>query len=259
MPRHIPTKQLRREKLKEALNEFIESHSTPKKRAKQKDFLELFRYNQDGTEKEKSIDESFFSQMKLGRKQIPDAFAREIEAKLGKPPFWMDTPYESDEKAFEVKELNAKYGAGLQKPRLVRMLEIEEAAHWREHLAKPSYQYHGPLYSPGFCSEIAFCVRMTDTSMVSQGIHGTYIPYGALVFIDPAVEAEPGDPVLAVINSDDIALVRTLIVDGPNKRLAPSNTVGYSTIDIEHVNIEIVGPVIGYFQSLRRSFRHNES
>lgn len=249
---------------------YKEMYSTPKKRITQKNFAEAIRLESDDPDQEKQITASYMNQMLSGRKQVPTWVARTVGPKVGKDQFWMDTPPEDEEEKFQIREKVAKYKTQPTRPRLVRTLSMEQASQWRKHLANKPFGVAGHasqkfmhaedhlnryrMLSPGRCSDIAFAVLLEDGSMNSTSHGGTFIPAQTVVFIDPALEPVTGDAVLAVVEGEGVAIVRTLITDGSKKRLVPSNTVGYSTIDLEQIKTEIVGPAIGYYQPLRRNF-----
>lgn len=69
-------KYVRLERLRAAIQEYP---------GKQVDFSSLIR-----------VDPSFLSQMKSGKANVPNDVARRIEAVLGKPHLWMDTPISDD-------------------------------------------------------------------------------------------------------------------------------------------------------------------
>lgn len=93
-------------------------------------------------------------------------------------------------------------------------------------------------YVDGKYSKRAFILRVEGESMTSQ--HGLSIPPGARVVIDPEVEPYNGAIVVAKLIDDNVATLKKLVIDPPDRFLAPLNP-GYSRINLVGVPHKIVG------------------
>lgn len=239
--------EIRRQRLQEVLKEFLNKHSTPNKRATQKQFLDIFY---DPESSEKLVDESFLSQMKTGRSPVPTTFARAIEKKFDKPKFWMDTPDSDISEPSNAYLLNetAKNGVSThQAGKSVPVLSSHQAVEWKEHMENKT-----TLFCPTECTDNTFCVAKEDDSMTAPYPSPDNIPRGSIAFIDPGANYASGDAVLAHLPGDDETIIRLFIKDGLQQKLVPLNAVAYSTIDIAHIKADIIGPVIGTFQQRKR-------
>lgn len=94
-----------------------------------------------------------------------------------------------------------------------------------------------------------FALRVRGDSMVAPD--GTGFPDGAIIIVDPAVEARNGDFVVVRFENSDEATFKKLVVDGPLKLLKPLNPT-YPHIPVTE-DARLAGVVVEV--NLRRRFR----
>lgn len=85
----------------------------------------------------------------------------------------------------------------------------------------------------------AFALRVKGDSMTSPV--GLSIPEGYVVIVDPDASYENGSIIVAKLEDDDEAMLKKLVIDGPNKYLRALNPT-YGPIEING-NCRIVGVV----------------
>jgi SOS-response transcriptional repressor LexA len=98
-------------------------------------------------------------------------------------------------------------------------------------------------------SEGAFALRVRGDSMVAPD--GTGFPEGAIIIVDPGIEARNGDYVVVRFNNSDEATFKRLVVDGPLKMLKPLNP-SYPVIPVTE-DARLAGVVVEV--NLRKRFR----
>lgn len=94
-----------------------------------------------------------------------------------------------------------------------------------------------------------FALRVRGDSMVAPD--GTGFPEGAIIIVDPALEARNGDYVVVRFQDTDEATFKRLVVDGPMKLLKPLNP-SYPTIQVSE-DARLAGVVVEV--NMRRTFR----
>lgn len=94
-----------------------------------------------------------------------------------------------------------------------------------------------------------FALRVRGDSMVAPD--GSGFPEGAIIIVDPAMEARNGDFVVVRFQNSDEATFKRLVVDGPMKLLRPLNPT-YPTIHITE-DARLCGVVVEV--NIRRRFR----
>lgn len=98
-------------------------------------------------------------------------------------------------------------------------------------------------------SKGTFALRVRGDSMVSPD--GTGFPEGAIIIVDPGIQARNGDYVVVRFQNSDEATFKRLVVDGPMKILKPLNPT-YPTIPVTE-DARLAGVVVEV--NMRRRFR----
>lgn len=135
-----------------------------------------------------------------------------------------------------VAESSATYRTDIQK---VPLISSVQAGNWREAV---------DTFAPGDAEEWietdakvspqAFALRVTGDSMLNP--YGSpSIPEGAVVIVDPNIEATSGRIVVAKLTDSQEVTIKRLVIDGPNAMLMPLNPA-YPAIHING-NCTIVG------------------
>jgi|SRR5690554_204556 len=123
--------------------------------------------------------------------------------------------------------------------RKVPLISSVQAGHWAEAI---------DTFQPGDADEWidtsakvssqAFALRVTGDSMVNP-YGNPSIPEGAIVIIDPNIEATSGKIVVAKLTDSQEVTLKRLVIDGPNTYLKPLNP-DYKAIQVNG-NCVIVG------------------
>lgn len=98
-------------------------------------------------------------------------------------------------------------------------------------------------------SSDTFALRVRGDSMVAPD--GSGFPEGAVIIVDPKIDARNGDYVVVRFQNSDEATFKRLVIDGPLKLLRPLNPT-YPTINITD-DARLCGVVVEV--NVRRKFR----
>lgn len=177
---------------------------------------------------------------KEGRKGIGEDFAREIEKIFGLPRYAMDSLA-----GLEVVETRTEHSNVLpvaQPERLYRYPVVSEvqAGAWtdavqpyepgaEDQFELTDYQARGP----------AFWLRVNGDSMTS--LTPPSIPEGCFVLVDTGLTAQPGDLVVAKLDTEEKATFKKLVSDAGQLYLKPLNPA-YRVIPIDG-NCRLIGVV----------------
>jgi SOS-response transcriptional repressor LexA len=110
----------------------------------------------------------------------------------------------------------------------VPLISLLQAVHWSD--AMNNSEVDAWVFTTGDMPDGVFAVPYRSDSMVNPS--GEFsIPYGATVFVNPSRKPSNGDIVLAAPNGSSEAIIRKIVVEGPEFYLIPLNSK-YSSIKI---------------------------
>ncbi|WP_140921165.1 LexA family protein [Limnobaculum xujianqingii] len=132
---------------------------------------------------------------------------------------------------------NSQPGPDLR--RRVPLISSVQAGNWKEIVEEHLTELTEWIETTAKVSPYSFSLRVTGDSMASPAGHGTSIPNGSIVIVDPQIEATNGRIVVARVNGSNEATVKKLVIDGPNIYLMPLNP-NFKRIDFDD-NCEIIG------------------
>lgn len=187
------------------------------------------------------ISPSAISQMKSEKhsRNIGSKTAREIENAIGKGRGWMDHNHEIAMSS-NVSHNNLEVGPDIKgKEPLISWVQ---AGVWQEVIDN----YHPGdgedwISTTANVSSQAFALRIKGDSMTNP--HGApSLPEGSLVIVDPNVQCENGNIVIARLEDSMEATIKKLVIDGGQRYLKPLNPA-YPTIPING-NCHIIGRAI---------------
>jgi SOS-response transcriptional repressor LexA len=140
----------------------------------------------------------------------------------------------------DISELMTSYGAqSTTELTKVPVISLMAAGQWNESTQSP--QSSEWRITTANVSHRAFAVKVEGDSMTNP--YGTpSIPHGSIVIIDPDREAINGKIVVAKLPDSDEAVLKKLVVDGPNQYLKPLNP-NYEMIKINDT-CRIIGVVV---------------
>jgi SOS-response transcriptional repressor LexA len=164
-------------------------------------------------------------------RSIGNASAREIEAVLGKPYAWLDTPHDV--------ALTAAMPLG--RVPLISWVQAGKLTAVDDHFLndEPIQWIETFLSKPG---KNSFALRIEGDSMTSQ-LGGLSFPEGCIILVDPNRAPKPGDYVVAHNDITKEATFKRLMYDGGMWFLKPLNPA-YPTIRIDDPNLCVIGVAI---------------
>ncbi|MCX8018503.1 MAG: hypothetical protein N2690_11480 [Rhodocyclaceae bacterium] len=170
---------------------------------------ERFAGNQSALARAVDRQPDYISRCLKGTKGIGEAFARDIEQRLGLPHLWLDCLPNTE--------------AGPDVAGLVPLISWVQAGHWAEvvdHFAPGDAQEWLPC--PVKHSPKTFVLRVRGESMYNP--HGRpSFQDGDLIFVDPERPAVHGSLVVVRLDESKEATFKKLIVEGENRYLKALN------------------------------------
>lgn len=171
---------------------------------------------------------------KVGKRNIGEQAARQLEEALRLPRGWMDG-------LAKAESSNVSF-AGLNEPKgNFPVISWVSAGQWMEAIEP----YHRKSVDRWYettvaCSDSSFWLDVKGDSMTAPA--GLSIPEGMAILIDPEVEARNGKLVVAKLDSENEATFKKLVVDAGRKFLKPLNPQ-YPMTEING-NCRIIGVVV---------------
>ncbi len=138
-----------------------------------------------------------------------------------------------------IEEANGNSYPGPDLRRRVPLISSVQAGSWKEIVEEHFDDLSEWIETTAKVSPFSFSLRVTGDSMSSPAGQGISIPEGAIVIVDPEVEAISGRIVVARVNGSNEATVKKLVTDGPNMYLMPLNP-NYKPIPFDD-SCEIIG------------------
>ncbi|KEZ65359.1 peptidase S24 [Pseudomonas syringae pv. syringae FF5] len=126
----------------------------------------------------------------------------------------------------------------------VPLISWVQAGAWCEAANFDPYDNEDWISCPVPISKNGFALKVRGDSMTNQGSGRSY-PAGCIIFVDPDIEANPGDRVIARVPRTDEMTFKVLVEDAGRQFLRPINPQ-YPIIDITEETY-ICGKVIGSF------------
>jgi SOS-response transcriptional repressor LexA len=126
----------------------------------------------------------------------------------------------------------------------VPLVSWVQAGAWCEAPNFEPYDIDTWLSCPVPISKSGFALKVRGDSMTNPGPGRSY-PAGCIIFIDPEVEANPGDRVIARVPRTNEVTFKVLVEDAGRQYLRPINPQ-YPIIDITE-ETHICGRVVGAF------------
>jgi SOS-response transcriptional repressor LexA len=123
--------------------------------------------------------------------------------------------------------------------RRVPLISYVQAGSWKEIVEQQLDDWTDWIETTAKVSPYSFSLRVIGDSMFNPSGHGVSIPEGALVIVDPEIEALSGRIVVAKINGSNEATIKKLAIDGPHTYLMPLNP-NYRPIELND-DCEIIG------------------
>lgn len=185
---------------------------------------------------------SQLSQIRIQYRNMGNAIARRIEAKLGLPQSSMDSLLPAAR--FKVSDASPHYNTEpahvAPSPRLAPIINSVAAGHWGSAVdIHPVGHGDGEEPAPAGASDHSFWMRVTGDSMVSPNPYSDSFPSNTLIHIDPEKQWEFGDFVVAKLDDSEEATFKQIVQDAGKKYLKPLNPA-YDKILING-NCRIVG------------------
>ncbi|MDH4228957.1 MAG: S24 family peptidase [Nitrospirota bacterium] len=155
-----------------------------------------------------------------------DDVARRLERGMDKPHGWMDVTHaEMDMVASGswAREARSRYGQGRPAPlppmaTRVPLISWSTAGRWPEVVSAPG---------PGDVTDWVDTARRVGRNAFAVRVHGDSMepkcPDGAIIMVDPGVEATNGSLVVVRLGGDGEATFKKLVIEGGRRYLAPLN------------------------------------
>ncbi|WP_122435261.1 LexA family protein [Pseudomonas viridiflava] len=126
----------------------------------------------------------------------------------------------------------------------VPLISWVQAGAWCEAANFDSYDNEDWISCPATISKNGFALKVRGDSMTNPASGRSY-PAGCIIFVDPDIEANPGDRVIARVPRTNEMTFKVLVEDAGRQFLRPINPQ-YPIIDITEETY-ICGKVIGSF------------
>ncbi|WP_296263975.1 MULTISPECIES: LexA family protein [unclassified Pseudomonas] len=137
-----------------------------------------------------------------------------------------------------VQQISERYGK-------VPLISWVQAGAWCEAFSNfEAYQADHWLSCPVPISEAGYALKVLGDSMTNPGPGRSY-PAGCIIFVDPEVEANTGDRVVARVPRTNEVTFKVLVADAGRQFLKPINPQ-YPIIDITE-ETHICGKIVGSF------------
>jgi SOS-response transcriptional repressor LexA len=187
----------------------------------------------------------YISQLVTGNRDMGEKSARKIEKKLNLPLNCLDIDRNIDyiegeavRRYLEINDAKINTEPGPAIRGRVPLINYVQAGQWREIM--DSIDPIDWLDTTSNVSSQAFALRVIGDSMTNP-FGAPSIPEGFIVIVDPAIEAKSGSFVIAKLENTNEAILKQLIIDGPNHYLKSLNP-DYKPIFINE-NCHICGVV----------------
>lgn len=140
----------------------------------------------------------------------------------------------------------ATYGANetISHSQQVPLISWLQASLRCKHADADAHEIAQWIYCPVPISQSGYALNVIGDSMTSASSERSY-PAGCIIFVEPRIEARPGDRVIARVPRTDEVTFKTLVTDAGRQFLRPLNPQ-YPIIDITE-ETHICGKVIGSF------------
>ena len=191
----------------------------------------------EATERNPAQIRAILNPLGIGGRWIGEKVARDIEVKLGLVTGWMDVPAYARNTEAEAPLTGDNFSAGPSIRGRVPLIGWIQAGNYTEIVDN---------FHPGDAEEWmltterirqhTFALRVQGDSMTPR------FPPGTILIVEPEESVQPGDFVVARINSDTEATFKQLVKDGSRLYLRPLNPQ-YPILPVDE-QTHIVGPVI---------------
>lgn len=201
--------------------------------------------NQEAVAEIIGVTAGYVSQLVTGNRDMGEKSARNIEKKLNLPENSLDIDRNIDyiegevvRRYLEINDAKINTEPGPSIKGRVPLINYVQAGHWQEIM--DSIEPIDWLETTSNVSSQAFALRVIGDSMTNP-FGSPSIPEGFIVIVDPAIEAKSGSFVVAKLADSNEAVLKQLIIDGPNHYLKSLNP-DYKPIFINQ-NCHICGVV----------------